>query len=94
MQLVLGSRPSSHCLTVPQLFAGGEFIGGCSDALVLHAKGKLEPQLRKAAGKALSGGAAALPPPVGYLLKCGSPRESLENGKRRRPPMINRSLSA
>ncbi|CAN0542397.1 unnamed protein product, partial [Ectocarpus sp. 8 AP-2014] len=44
---------------VPQLFAGGNFIGGCSDALVLHAQGKLEPLLRAAAGEALQGGEAA-----------------------------------
>ncbi|CAM9995348.1 unnamed protein product [Pylaiella littoralis] len=63
MQLVLGSRPSSRCLTVPQLFASGRFIGGCSDALVLHTQGKLEPMLRVAAGQAVAGGEAALPPP-------------------------------
>eukprot|EP00903_Cladosiphon_okamuranus_P008902 g8521.t1 len=63
MQLVLGSRPTSRCRTVPQLFAGGQFIGGCSDALVLHSQGKLEPRLRAAAGEALEGGEAALPPP-------------------------------
>lgn len=50
---------------VPQLFAGGQFIGGCSDALVLHSLGKLEPMLRTAAGEALEGGEAALPPPSG-----------------------------
>ncbi|CAN0539540.1 unnamed protein product, partial [Laminaria digitata] len=58
MQLVLASRPASRCPTVPQLFASGEFIGGCSDALVMHVEGKLEPRLRKAAAEALPGGEA------------------------------------
>lgn len=49
MQLVLAARPDSRCATVPQLFASGRFIGGCSDALVLHAQGRLEPTLREAA---------------------------------------------
>lgn len=40
-------------------------MGGCSDALVLHSLGKLEPRLREAAGEALEGGEAALPPPSG-----------------------------
>lgn len=65
MQLVLASRPSSRCPTVPQLFAGGEYIGGCSDSLVLHVEGKLEPRLRAAAAAALPGGEAALPPAIG-----------------------------
>lgn len=86
MQLVLGSRPSSRCLTVPQLFAGGEFIGGCSDSLVLHAQGKLEPLLRKAAAEALEGGEAALPSPVGDSAHSDSPGRSR--------PELNRSLSA
>lgn len=88
MQLVLGSRPSSRCLTVPQLFAGGAFIGGCSDALVLHAEGRLEPLLRKAAGEVLVGGETSLPPPVDD--RACSPEHSLLTGR----PMLNRSLSA
>eukprot|EP00752_Nemacystus_decipiens_P007227 g6468.t1 len=75
MQLVLGSRPTSRCRTVPQLFASGQFIGGCSDALVLHSLGKLEPKLRAAAGEALEGGEAALPPPSGVRVSAaGRPR--------------------
>lgn len=89
MQLVLGSRPSSRCLTVPQLFAGGDFIGGCSDALVLHAEGDLEPRLRKAAAEALSGGEAALPPPLGA--KDGPEGRRRDRQIRR---SFNRSLSA
>lgn len=64
MQLALASRPSSRCSTVPQLFCDGEFLGGCSEALVLHAQGKLEPKLRQAAEKASLGGEAPLPSPV------------------------------
>lgn len=88
MQLVLGSRPASRCLTVPQLFAGGEFIGGCSDALVLHAEGKLESVLRKAAGDALPGGEASLPPSVSDR---GCSPERFSRSVR---PVLNRSLSA
>ena len=87
MQLALAARPSSRCNTVPQLFAGGEFIGGCSDALVLHAQGKLEPILRKAAAQALPEGEKGLPSPVG---RPGSPFDPEESFR----PTLSRSLSA
>lgn len=87
MQLALAARPSSRCNTVPQLFAGGEFIGGCSDALVLHAQGKLEPILRKAASDSLPEGESGLYSPV------GSPGASPKFEETIRPT-LNRSLSA
>ena len=89
MQLVLASRPSSRCPTVPQLFAAGEFIGGCSDSLVLHVEGKLEPRLREAAAAALPGG-EVLPPPIGRGDRNASNGSSDEGGRRL---SISRSLS-
>lgn len=97
MQLVLASRPSSRCQTVPQLFADGEFLGGCSDALVLHAKGELEPKLRYAAGKALVGGEAALPRREvddGVVGRPGVLAKGLGRRPRELRPTLHRSLSA
>mmetsp|Transcript_38079 Transcript_38079/g.84818 ORF Transcript_38079/g.84818 Transcript_38079/m.84818 type:complete len:945 (+) Transcript_38079:211-3045(+) len=34
--------------TVPYVFVGGEFVGGCTDLKALHNSGQLEPRLRKA----------------------------------------------
>ena len=38
--------------TIPQLFVGGEFVGGCDIVRELHAKGELAPMIEKAAGQA------------------------------------------
>jgi monothiol glutaredoxin len=38
--------------TIPQVFVGGEFIGGCDIVRELHAKGELEALIRKAVDKA------------------------------------------
>jgi monothiol glutaredoxin len=34
--------------TIPQVFAGGKFVGGCDIVREMHAKGELAPLLRKA----------------------------------------------
>ncbi len=34
--------------TVPQLYIGGEFVGGCDIVSEMHAQGELEPLLREA----------------------------------------------
>ncbi len=34
--------------TIPQIYVGGEFIGGCDIVREMHAKGELESVLRKA----------------------------------------------
>jgi monothiol glutaredoxin len=34
--------------TIPQLFVGGKFVGGCDIVREMHAKGELAPLLRKA----------------------------------------------
>ena len=34
--------------TIPQIYVGGEFIGGCDIVREMHAKGELEPMIRKA----------------------------------------------
>lgn len=38
--------------TIPQLFVGGQFVGGCDIVRELHAKGELAPMIRKAAEQA------------------------------------------
>jgi monothiol glutaredoxin len=38
--------------TIPQIYIGGEFVGGCDIVREMHAKGELEPIVRKAAGAA------------------------------------------
>jgi len=35
------------CVTIPQLFIGGEFIGGCTDTFDLFKEGKLQEMLKK-----------------------------------------------
>jgi monothiol glutaredoxin len=36
--------------TIPQLYVGGQFIGGCDIVLEMHEQGELEEVLREAAG--------------------------------------------
>lgn len=36
--------------TIPQVYVGGKFVGGCDIVRDLHARGELEPLVRKAAG--------------------------------------------
>ena len=36
--------------TIPQLYVGGQFVGGCDIVLEMHEQGELEPLLREAAG--------------------------------------------
>ena len=36
--------------TIPQIYIGGEFVGGCDIVREMHAKGELEPIVRKATG--------------------------------------------
>lgn len=36
--------------TIPQLYVGGQFVGGCDIIREMHAKGELEPMLRAAGG--------------------------------------------
>ena len=35
--------------TIPQVFVGGKFVGGCDIVRELHARGELEPLIRNAA---------------------------------------------
>ena len=35
--------------TIPQVFVGGKFVGGCDVVRELHARGELEPLIRNAA---------------------------------------------
>ena len=41
----------TSCLTVPQVFVGGEFIGGCSETKALHEAGELQPKIAAAVEK-------------------------------------------
>jgi monothiol glutaredoxin len=38
--------------TIPQLYVGGQFVGGCDIVCEMHEQGELEPLLREAAGTA------------------------------------------
>jgi monothiol glutaredoxin len=38
--------------TIPQVFVGGKFVGGCDIVRELHARGELEPLIRAAAARA------------------------------------------
>jgi len=38
----------THWPTIPQVFVGGKFVGGCDIVRELHARGELEPLIRAA----------------------------------------------
>ena len=42
-----GVKEFSDWPTIPQVFIGGEFIGGCDIVREMHAKGELAPLLQK-----------------------------------------------
>ncbi len=42
----------SNWPTIPQLYVGGKFVGGCDIVREMHAKGELAPLLRSAASAA------------------------------------------
>ena len=42
----------SNWPTIPQVYVNGEFIGGCDIVTEMHAKGELEPMVKKAVGQA------------------------------------------
>jgi monothiol glutaredoxin len=44
-----GVKAYTRWPTIPQVFVGGEFVGGCDIVRELHAKGELAPLIRKAA---------------------------------------------
>ena len=48
-----GVKAYTNWPTIPQLFVGGQFVGGCDIVRELHAKGELAPMIRKAVGQAL-----------------------------------------
>jgi monothiol glutaredoxin len=41
----------SNWPTIPQVYVGGRFIGGCDIVREMHAKGELAPLIRAAAGE-------------------------------------------
>ena len=41
----------SNWPTFPQIFIGGEFVGGCDIVSEMHEKGELEPLVKKAFGE-------------------------------------------
>jgi monothiol glutaredoxin len=43
-----GVKAYTRWPTIPQVFVGGEFVGGCDVVRELHAKGELAPMIRKA----------------------------------------------
>jgi monothiol glutaredoxin len=46
-----GVKAYTNWPTIPQVFVGGEFVGGCDIVRELHAKGELAPLVRKAVEK-------------------------------------------
>ena len=46
-----GVKAYNNWPTIPQLFVGGEFVGGCDIVRELHAKGELASLVRKAVEK-------------------------------------------
>ena len=45
-----GMKEYSQWPTFPQVYVGGEFVGGCDIVREMHAKGELEPLVKKATG--------------------------------------------
>ena len=45
-----GMKEYSQWPTFPQVYVGGEFIGGCDIVREMHDKGELEPIVKKAVG--------------------------------------------
>ena len=41
----------SNWPTIPQVYVGGKFIGGCDIVREMHAKGELAPLIKKATGQ-------------------------------------------
>ena len=46
-----GIKHYSNWPTIPQVFIGGKFVGGCDVLHELHERGELEPMLKAAFGK-------------------------------------------
>ena len=45
-----GIKRFSNWPTIPQVYVGGKFIGGCDIVREMHAAGELEPMIRDALG--------------------------------------------
>jgi monothiol glutaredoxin len=45
-----GIKAYSNWPTIPQVYVGGKFIGGCDIVREMHARGELAPLLRNAVG--------------------------------------------
>lgn len=46
-----GIKQFTQWPTIPQIFIGGEFVGGCDIVSDLHSRGELKNMVEKAAGK-------------------------------------------
>jgi len=46
-----GVKAYTNWPTIPQVFVGGQFVGGCDIVRELHAKGELAPMIRNAADR-------------------------------------------
>ena len=51
-ELRMGMKEYSNWPTFPQVYVGGEFIGGCDIVREMHQKGELAPIVKKAVGAA------------------------------------------
>lgn len=47
-----GVKAFTNWPTIPQIFVGGKFIGGCDILRQMHAKGELAPLIKQAVGQA------------------------------------------
>lgn len=47
-KFVLGVKDYTNWPTIPQVFIGGEFVGGCDIMLEMHKNGELIEELKKA----------------------------------------------
>ena len=45
----------SNWPTIPQVYVGGKFVGGCDIVREMHARGELAPLIRNAAGQPAAG---------------------------------------
>lgn len=47
MVFLIGIKEFSNWPTIPQIFIGGEFVGGCDILLQMHKNGELVEELQK-----------------------------------------------
>jgi monothiol glutaredoxin len=51
----MGIKEFSNWPTIPQVYIGGEFVGGCDIVMEMHQRAELEPLVKQAIAKAEQG---------------------------------------